>query len=138
MGGALPPAERRSSVLLVLYVALSLLLLMIGDRLPQAALRGIGATLFAPLDHVVLSIDRVAAAWRENQTLHVRLTALELENVRLRRAAIENQELRRQLDLPGYRDPGLKPVEVLALAGEPIPGAATLSAGHDRGVHIGD
>jgi rod shape-determining protein MreC len=138
MGGVLPPAERRSSALVALYVALSLLLLIVGERLPQTALRGIGAALFAPFDRVVSAMDRLAAAWIENQELHQRLTALELENAALRRQGEENKRLREQLSLPGYRDPSLKPVEVLALTGEPIPAAATLSSGEKAGVHVGD
>ncbi len=138
MGGVLPPAERRSSALVALYVALSLLLLVIGERLPQTALRGIGATLFAPLDRVVLAADRLAAAWIENQELHARLAALELENARLRPLAEENRRLREPLGLPGFRDLSLRPVEVLALSGDPVPASATLSAGARAGVREGD
>src|SRR5437867_2050808 len=138
MGGILPPAERRGSALVALYVALSLILLMVGERLPEATLRGIGAFVFAPFDRVVLAMDRLGAAWVENQELHARLTALSLENAMLRRAGEENRRLREQLSLPGYRDPSLKPVEVLALTGEPIPAAATLSAGAKSGVQVGD
>ena len=94
MGGFLPPAERRSSALLGLYAALSLLLLLTGDRIPTAALRGAGAWLFAPLDRVVLAADRVAGAWRESQHLTERLARLEVENLRLRGMAVENQHLR--------------------------------------------
>ena len=64
MGGLLPPAERRSSVLVGAYAALSLLLLITGERLPQAALRGVGAWIFGPFDRVVLAVDRASAAWR--------------------------------------------------------------------------
>ena len=39
MGGFLPPAERRGSALVGLYAALSLLLLLSGDRIPAATLR---------------------------------------------------------------------------------------------------
>lgn len=134
----LPPAERRSSALVALYVALSLLLLLVGERLPQSALRAAGAALFAPLDRIVLAADRVAAAWHENRQLHERLTELVLENTRLRGLALENQQLRRTLDLPAYRSLALKPVEVLALTGEPIPAAAILSAGRREGVRVGD
>lgn len=138
MAGVMPPAERRSSVLLALYVALSLLLLSVGDRLPQASLRAFGATLFAPLDHIVLAMDRLAAGWRENQILHQRVAQLELENAHLRALEGENQSLREQLELPGYRDPALKPVEVLALTGEPFPASATLGAGSKVGIRVGD
>ena len=138
MGGLLPSAERRSSALIALYVALSLLLLAVGDHLPQATLRGVGAGLFAPLDRMVLAADRLAAAWRENQRLHMRVTTLELENVRLRTLEGENRALREQLGLPGYRGPALQPVEVLALTGEPYPASATLSAGARQGVRAGD
>ena len=138
MAGFLPPAERRSSALAALYVAISLLLLAAGERLPQAALRGVGAAVFAPLDRVVMAADRVAASWRENRELHQRVTALELENVRLRALADENRALRQQLTLPGYQAPSLQPAEVLALTGEPNPASAVLSAGAAQGVGPGD
>src|SRR5712692_4670152 len=138
MGGFLPPAERRSSALVGVYAALSLLLLIIGERVPQSALRGAGAWVFAPLDRLVLAADRASAAWRENQRLHQRLAELELENVRLRDEAVENQRLRQQLGLQPRRGVTLKPVEVLALPGEPIPSSATLGAGRAQGVHEGD
>ena len=138
MGGFLPPAERRSSALVGLYAALSLLLLVAGERLPQEALRGVGAFLFSPLDRIVLAADRATAAWRENQRLHQRLTELEIENARLRDQAVENASLRQQLELPQRRGVELKPVEVLALSGEPIPSAATLGAGRSQGVREGD
>src|SRR5512136_1058318 len=94
MGGMLPPAERNSSALLGIFAGISLLLLAMGDRLPTASLRGAGAWLFAPMDRVVLFVDRMAAAWRENRELHTRVTQLELENQRLRGAGVENQALR--------------------------------------------
>ena len=126
MGGFLPPAERRSSALVGLYAALALILLITGDRLPQSTLRGIGAWIFAPFDRVVLAVDRASAAWRENQRLHQRVAELELETVRLRDEAVENQRLRLQLGLPPRRGVTLKPVEVLALSGELVPSSATL------------
>jgi len=138
MGGFLPPAERRSGALLGLYAVLSLLLLLTGDRIPQAGLRGVGAWLFAPFDRVVLVVDRLSAAWRENERLHQRITRLEIEAARLRQAGVENVRLRDSLRLPAYRALQLRPVEVLALAGEPVPSAATLSAGASQGVTVGD
>src|SRR5262245_9970065 len=138
MAGLAPPAERRSSILAALFVALSLLMLAIGDRIPQASLRAIGASLFAPLDRIVLSLDRLAAGWRENQLLNSRVTHLELENAHLRALEAENQALRSQLELPGYRNPALRPAEVLALTGEPYPASATLGIGARQGVHPGD
>jgi rod shape-determining protein MreC len=138
MAGVLPPAERRSSALVALYAGLSLFLLMVGDRIPQTALRGIGSTVFSPLDRVVVAGDRLTAAWLENQELHTRLARLEIENARLRVQAEENRRLRAQLDLPGFRDPSLKPVEVLALSGDRIPSSITLSSGGHGGVREGD
>lgn len=138
MGGFLPPAERRSSALLGLYAALSLVLLLVGDRVPQSELRGIGAWIFAPFDRAVLVLDRAAAAWRDNQELHERVTELEIENERLRLAGVENAQLRMRLDLPAYRRFTLRPVEVLSLTGEPVPSAATLSGGARQGVREGD
>ena len=80
----------------------------------------------------------MAAAWHENRLLHARVAALELENQRLRTAAVENQALRRMLSLPTLYGLALKPVEVLALTGDPIPTAATLSAGRRQQVRVGD
>lgn len=138
MGGFLPPAERRSSVLLGLYAALSLVLLLSGDRIPTAALRGAGAWIFAPLDRMVLFLDRMGASWLENQRLHERIAGLELENARLRNAGVENETLRQRLELPRWRRLDMRPVEILALSGEPVPSAAILSAGHRQGVEAGD
>jgi len=138
MGGFLPPAERRSGVLLGLYSTLALFLLLVGERIPQAALRGMGAWVFAPFDRVVLVVDRASAAWRENERLHERITRLELEAAHLRAAGVENRQLRESLGLPAYRALALRPVEVLALSGDLIPAAATLSAGAGQGVHPGD
>jgi rod shape-determining protein MreC len=122
----------------VLYAALSLLLLLTGDRLPVAALRAAGAFLFEPFDRLVLAGDRMMAAWSENQVLHERVTRLEVENRQLRGAIVENRVLRAELGLPDWRAIELRPVEVLALAGDPLPYAATLSAGAREGVRVGD
>ena len=138
MGGFLPPAERRGSALVGLYAALSLLLLLMGDRIPAAALRGIGAWMFAPFDRAVLTVDRMAAAWRENLRLHQKIAELEIENQRLRVAGIENDRLRRILELPRWRGQPLRPAEVLALSGESMPTSATISTGTSQGVKVGD
>lgn len=138
MPSILPPAERRSVVLVATYTALSLLLLVVGDHLPVAWTRGVGAALFEPFDRVVLTGDRLFAAWRESNELHRRITALELDNQRLRMAGAENRRLRVQLELPEWHGLPLRPVEVLALGGDPMPTAATLSAGAKTGVRAGD
>ena len=138
MPGILPPAERRSVVLVTVFAVLSLFLLVVGDHLPVSWLRGAGAFVFAPFDRVVLTGDRLFAAWRENTTLHEHIASLEVENARLRVQGGENRRLRAQLGLPEWHGLALIPVEVLALAGDPIPTAATLSAGAREGVHVGD
>src|SRR5262245_25442017 len=138
MGGFLPAAERKSGVLLGLYAILSLFLLLLGERIPTQALRSTGAWVFAPFDRIVLSVDRMAAAWRENQELHQKIAELRLENERLVIAGVENQELRRSMQLPLARRFPLQPVEILALSGEGLPTAATVSAGRRQGVEEGD
>ena len=138
MGGFLPPAERRSGLVLGVCVGLSLLLLLLGERLPTAPLRSAGAWLFSPFDRVVLAGDRLAAAWRENQALHQRIVDLDLENQRLRVAGDENDVLRRELGLPSVAKLTTRPVEILALSGDTHPVAATLSAGERQGIHEGD
>jgi rod shape-determining protein MreC len=94
--------------------------------------------VFAPLDRVVRAADRVAEAWRESQRLHERVTQLEMENLRLRAAAVENQQLRAQLELPPWHGHTHRAVEILAISGEPFPVAALLSAGRRQGVQRGD
>lgn len=138
MGGFLPPAERRGSALVGLYAALSLLLLLMGDRIPAASLRGIGAWMFAPFDRAVLTVDRLAAAWRENLMLHEKISRLEIENQRLRVAGVENDQLRRMLELPRWRGQTLRPAEVLALGGESLPSTATISTGPRQQTQVGD
>jgi rod shape-determining protein MreC len=135
----LPPAERRSVVLVTTYAALSLLLLVVGERIPASWLRGTGAVLFAPFDRVANAFDKVATSWAETSELHERVARLEVENSRLRLMAAETPRLRAQLGLQAWRGLSLRPVEVLALGGgDVMPDAATLSAGRNEGVQIGD
>lgn len=138
MPSILPPAERRSVILVMAYAALSLLLLVIGERIPTAGLRAVGALVFEPFDRITLAGDRALLAWRENEELHRRLTLLELQNRQLRGQQYENQRLRTQLGLPEWRGLTVRPVEVLALSGDPTPTSATLSAGAKQGVNVGD
>jgi rod shape-determining protein MreC len=138
MGGFLPPAERRGGIMLGVLAAVSLLLLLSGDRVTGTGLRAVGAWLFAPLDRMVLAVDRVVAAWRENGRLHQHIVTLELENAKLRSAGHENRRLRELLDLPPWSTGRLTPVEILALSGSQVPTAATLSAGRSQGVKVGD
>lgn len=138
MGGFLPPAQRHSGLTLGICTCLSLLLLMTGERLPTASLRGVGAFLFSPFDRVVLAADRLAAAWRENQALHLRIASLEIENQQLKSGGQENQRLRQLLELPAMRGMPLRPVEILSLSGEGLVTAATLSAGRQSGVQAGN
>lgn len=138
MGGFLPPAQRHSGLYLGLCTCISLLLLMTGERLPTAFLRGVGAYVFAPFDRVVLAADRLAAAWRENQQLHLRIATLEMDNQRLRTGGHENQRLRQLLALPETSSRPLRPVEILSFSGDGLVTAATLSAGRNAGIREGD
>ncbi len=138
MGGFLPPAQRHSGLTLAICTCISALLLLTGERLPTASLRGVGAFVFAPYDRLVLAADRLASAWRENQALHLRIAALELENQQLRSGGQENQRLRQILDLPAIRGMQLKPVEILSLSGEGLVTAATLSGGRKSGIQEGN
>ena len=139
MANILPPAERRSVVLVTAYAALSLLLLVVGERIPAGWLRGTGAVVFAPFDSAAGAFDRLFTSWNENTGLHEKIARLEVENARLRLMAAETPRLRAQLGLTAWRGLALKPVEVLALGGgEPMPDAATLSAGLNDGVQVGD
>jgi rod shape-determining protein MreC len=138
MGGFLPPAERRSSALMALYAALSLVLLLMGDRIPLSGVRAAGAWLFAPFDRMVLIGDRMVTAWRDHGALRQRVAELEIERERLELAGLENDKLRAMLDLPRSPHASLRPAEILALSGEPLPAAATLSVGRRHGVTVGD
>ncbi len=138
MGGNLPRAERRGGALVALYVALSLLLWVVGERVPQPALRGIGGLLFSPLDRVVLAADRAVAAWVENRKLHGRIAELEIENAQLKDAADENRRLRDLLGFAQASPVRLIPAEILTVSGEPVPSSATLDVGSRRGVRVDD
>ena len=139
MANILPPTERRSVVLVTAYAALSLFLLVVGERIPASWLRGTGAVLFAPFDRAAGAFDRLFTSWNENTGLHEKIARLEVENARLRLMAAETPRLRAQLGLTAWRGLSLKPVEVLALGGgDPMPDAATLSAGLNDGVQVGD
>ena len=123
----------------MVYAALSLVLLVVGERIPAAGVRGAGAALFAPFDRVTGAADRLFNSWNENERLSERVARLEADNARLRLMAAENPHLREQLALTSWKSLPLKPVEVLALGGgEPLPDAATLSAGKNDGVQVGD
>lgn len=138
MPNLLPPADRRSVVLLMAYVAVSLFLLVVGERIPTQWLRGAGAVIFEPFDRVVMTGANAVKAWTENATLHARIVRLETENARLRGAGAENQALRAQLGFESWKGLALTPVEVLALSGEAPPATATLSAGHRHRIEEGD
>lgn len=125
-------------MLVTAYVALSLLLLVVGERIPTSLLRGAGAALFDPFDRVVMTGGNAVKAWTENATLHARVAQLETENARLRGAGAENQVLRTQLGLEVWKGLPLTPVEVLALSGEAPPATITLSAGLKRRISEGD
>lgn len=125
-------------MLLAIFTLTSLFLLVVGDRVPQAWLRATGAQLFAPLDRIVLLGDRVGHAWRESRQLHERVTRLEMEVAAMRAAALENDSLRAAFGLPQREGYPFTPVEVLALSGTPVPVAATLSAGRNGGIDVGD
>ena len=99
----LPPAERRSVVLVTAYAALSLLLLVVGERIPAGWLRGTGAVVFAPFDRVAGAVERLFSSWNEITGLHDRIARLEVENARLRLMAAETPRLRAQLGLPAWR-----------------------------------
>lgn len=120
------------------YVALSLLLLVVGERIPTAWLRGAGAAAFDPFDRLVMTGGNMLRAWTENASLHARIARLETENARLRSAGAENQELRTQLGLATWKGLPLTPVEILALSGESPPATLTLRAGAGRRIHEGD
>ncbi len=120
------------------YTALSLFLLVVGERLPTGWLRGAGAAIFDPFDRVVMTGANALRAWTENATLHARVAQLETENARLRSAGAENQVMRTQLDLDVWHGLPLTPVEVLAFSGEAPPATITLRAGRGRRISVGD
>jgi cell shape-determining protein MreC len=95
---------------------------VVGERIPAAGLRSVGARIFEPFDRATGAADRLFSSWSENTKLHERVARLESENARLRLMAAETPRLREQLGLTAWRSLPLKPVEVLALGGgEPLP-----------------
>ncbi len=137
MAGGQGLFDRRASTALVVVEVLCVLLLLIGSRLPVAALTGLTTALLAPANGILRWVESVATAKSEATRLRSEITSLRIEQGRLFDAQVENRRLRALLGFVERGRPVLKPVQVVGVAGEPWPIAFHLGAGRGAGLAVG-
>ena len=130
-------ADRRATVALIALEALCVLLLVLGDRLPVAALSGATTALLAPANSILRWVESVAAARSEATRLRGEIATLRMEQGRLANAGIENERLRALLGFAERGRPQLLPVQVVGVSGEPWPIAFHLGSGAAQGLALG-
>ncbi|MEO6463019.1 MAG: rod shape-determining protein MreC [Candidatus Eisenbacteria bacterium] len=137
MAGGLGLADRRATGALVLVEIVCLLLLLLGNRLPVAALTGVTTALLAPANGILRWVEGVATAKHEATRLRSEIASLRMEQGRLVNSHVENRRLRALLGFAERGRPVLKPVQVVGVAGEPWPIAFHLGAGTGAGLAVG-
>lgn len=137
MAGGQGLFDRRASTALVVVEILCVLLLLIGSRLPVAALTGLTTALLAPANGILRWVESVATAKSEATRLRSEIASLRIEQGRLFDAQVENRRLRALLGFVERGRPVLKPVQVVGVAGEPWPIAFHLGAGRGAGLAVG-
>lgn len=137
MAGGLGLADRRATAALFLVEIVCLLLLLLGNRLPVAALTGVTTALLAPANGILRWVESVATARSEATRLRSEVASLRMEQGRLVNSQVENRRLRALLGFAERGRPVLKPVQVVGVAGEPWPIAFHLGAGRGAGLAIG-
>lgn len=137
MAGGLGLADRRATAALVLVEILCLILLLLGNRLPVAALTGVTTALLAPANGILRWVEGVATAKTEATRLRSEIASLRMEQGRLVNSQVENRRLRALLGFAERGAPVLKPVQVVGVAGEPWPIAFHLAAGRGAGLAVG-
>jgi rod shape-determining protein MreC len=137
VAGGLGLADRRATAALVLVEILCLVLLLLGNRLPVAALTGVTTALLAPANGILRWVESVATARSEATRLRSEIASLRMEQGRLVNSQVENRRLRSLLGFAERGAPVLKPVQVVGVAGEPWPIAFHLGAGKGAGLAVG-
>ena len=137
MAGGSGLADRRATAALVVVEILCVLLLLLGGRLPVAALTGLSTALLAPANGILRWVEGVATAKSEATRLRSEIATLRMEQGKLLDSSIENRRLRALLGFAERGRPILKPVQVVGVAGEPWPIAFHLGAGSGAGLAVG-
>ena len=137
MASGLGLSDRRSAVALVVVEVLCAILLVLGNRLPVAALTGVTTALLAPANGILRWVESLAAARSEATRLRSEIASLRMEQGRLVDSQLENRRLRALLGFAERGRPVLRPVQVVGVAGEPWPIAFHLGAGSGAGLAVG-
>jgi rod shape-determining protein MreC len=137
MAGAFPPVDRQAAVALVVVELVSALLLLFGNRLPQAAMTGTAAGLLAPANSTLHWIQSVATARSDASRLSREVAQLRIERDRMVDAGLENARLRALLGFAERGRPSLRTFQVAGVAGEPWPIVYHLGGGAGDGLRVG-
>lgn len=114
-------------------IVLSLVLLVAGDSARQSISSVAAEYVYAPFFAMKHRISASARVFEENRILQRRIAELSLDNQRYRESAIENQQLRRLLNLPPPWDADVIPAEVVTSIS---PGTGSMWISTGEGVRI--
>jgi rod shape-determining protein MreC len=137
MAGGFSPVDRQAAVALVVVEIACVLLLLFGNRLPQAAMTGTAAALLAPANSTLHWIQSVATARSDASRLSREVAQLRIDRDRMVDAGLENARLRSLLGFAERGRPALRTVQVAGVAGEPWPIVFHLDGGANDGLALG-
>jgi rod shape-determining protein MreC len=137
MSGGFSPVDRQAAVALVAVEIACALLLLFGNRLPQAGMTGAAAALLAPANSTLHWIQSVATARSDASRLAREVAQLRIDRDKMIDAGLENARLRSLLDFAERGRPALRTFQVAGVAGEPWPIIYHLSGGAAQGLRIG-
>lgn len=137
MAGGFSPVDRQAAVALVAVEIACGLLLLFGNRLPQAGMTGAAAALLAPANSTLHWIQSVASARSDASRLAREVAQLRIDRDRMIDSGLENARLKAMLGFVERGRPALRTFQVAGVAGEPWPIVYHLSGGAAQGLRIG-
>jgi rod shape-determining protein MreC len=111
--------RHRDRTILALTLVASIAMLSLDQGTSMDAARGLGATLYAPLQALTQGAAEMVVLRRENEQLRRVVATLNLERMRLLQLRDERQELRRLAGFATERFPVLLPCEVVGRSTDP-------------------
>lgn len=111
--------RHRDRTILAITLLVSIAMLSLDQGTAMDAARGLGATLYAPLQALTQGAAEMVVLRRENEQLRRVVATLNLERMRLLQLRDERQELRRQAGFATERFPVLLPCEVVGRSTDP-------------------
>ncbi len=137
MAGGFSPVDRQAAVALVAVEIACGLLLLFGNRLPQAGMTGAAAALLAPANSTLHWIQSVASARSDASRLAREVAQLRIDRDRMIDSGLENARLKAMLGFVERGRPALRTFQVAGVAGEPWPIVYHLGGGAAQGLRIG-